>query len=317
MNCSNCHTSAPDGARFCISCGSEIVEMTTELDPEATGLIRPVVIAPPAAVDLISCPACHARNSRGRVLCARCGIDLLTGAGTPPAQPFELHQPGPAVDVIGDVDLRDIPDRSRTAGIMASIVIVGAVVGVGVGILIANRGDDPSVDVAVFDAQIYTGDPTDLLVTGVGASSVRPDAGDVSYARDNLVDGDVLTAWSHDPAAEDATEIDLAFVVSDPAWITGIVIANGAQSGDLDFAADGRVLRLQLLVDGEAAVELQLLDEPGFQLVTLPEPLLLEEIRLTVTEAVSGDTYAEVSLSEVRFRGYLAFGPDLARFEAP
>ncbi|MFT5564752.1 MAG: hypothetical protein ACI970_001487, partial [Myxococcota bacterium] len=56
---------------------------------------------------------------------------------------------------------------------------------------------------------------------------------------------------------------------------------------------------------------------PGFQLVTLPEPLLLEEIRLTVTEAVSGDTYAEVSLSEVRFRGYLAFGPDLARFEAP
>ena len=268
------------------------------------------------AVDLVACPSCHAPNSRGRVLCARCGVDLATGAPTTPREPSDLHRPGPAVDVVGEVDVRDVPRPSRTASIVASIVILGAVVGVAVGIMIANRTDTPTVATAVFDPDGYEGEPIELIVTGVGASSVRPDAGDVSYARDNLVDGDALTAWSHDPAAEDATDIDLAFVVAEPSWVTDVIIANGAQSGDLAFAADGRVLRFQLLVAGEPVVELQLLDELGFQQVTLPTPLLLSEIRLAVTEAVSGDTYAEVSLSEVRFLGYVAVGADRAAFDA-
>ena len=210
-------------------------------------------------------------------------------------------------------DVRTPRHVGRTVLVIAAIVAVGAALGVLVGLLLADRDEVPERADPVFDAGVYVGEPVQLEVTGVGASSERPPAGDVTYGADNLVDGDVTTAWSHDPAVEAAADVDLALALDGPSWVTALTFANGAQADDLAFAADGRVLRLRLLVDGDAAAELELLDQPGLQRVELPTPVLVETVRLVVLEAVPGDTYDEVSVSEVVVTGHPAQGEDLSR----
>lgn len=325
MDCPSCQEPVAEGTRFCPSCGHAV-----QGDPDGTAVLASVgageadatgetagpdtAAATPTSTELRSCPACGADNSAGRVLCARCGVDLDSGE-RPVAAPV-VHRPGPAEDVAGDVSEPDTGRGNRTAAIVAAIVVVGAAVGVLVGLWLAGSGDEPEQAAPTFDPGVYTGEPEALEVTAVGASSSRPPSGEASYGADNLVDDDITTAWSHDPAVESAQDVDLALELSDPAWVTALTFANGAQTDDLAFAADGRVLRLTLLVGGSAAAELHLLDEPGLQRVTLPEPVLVDTIRLVVLEAVPGDTYDEVSLSEIVVTGHPARGEDLARMVA-
>lgn len=316
MNCPNCQEPLGDDARFCAACGRSVgtdadsTAVLTQVTAGDDGTARTAGTGSQrAAGELVTCPACGADNSAARMLCARCGVDLESGE-RPVAAPI-VHRPGPAEDVAGDVSP---PSRgSRTAAIIAGIVVAGAMVGVLIGLFLANSGDEPTASAPSFDPGVYTEDPETLQVSGIGASSVRPPAGEVTYDAGNLVDNDVTTAWSHDPSVEAAEDVDLALALTDPAWVTALTFANGAQSDDLAFAADGRILRFTLLVDGDAAAELHLLDQQGLQRVTLPEPVLVDEIRLVVLEAVSGDTYDEVSLSEVVVTGHKARGDDLAR----
>lgn len=328
MDCPSCNAPVADGARFCPSCGAAVpedVDATSTLpsvDPaadvpaDATAVVGRAGTsalpdpAPQPTGALRSCTACGAENSAGRLLCARCGADLDTG-GRPGAAPV-AHRPGPAADVTGTVTTPS-RDGSRIALVVGVIIAVGGALGMVLGLLLADTGSGPETAEPVFDAGVYNEEPEALQITGVGASSERPPAGEVSYGAGNLVDQDVTTAWSHDPSVEAAADVDLAFALAEPAWVTALTFANGAQGDDLAFTADGRILRLRLLVDGGAAAELQLLDQQGLQRVELPEPVLVDTIRLVVLEAVAGDTYDEISLSEVVVTGHVARGDDLAR----
>lgn len=322
MNCPNCQQPVAHGARFCPACGEGLatdpdgtsVMDAVEADATTTTAATVATTRQPATAtgELRTCSSCGADNSAARVLCARCGVDLDTGT-RPVATPV-VHHPGNPEDVAGDVT----PPRSRnrTPLVVAVIIVVGALVGVLLGLWLARSGQTPDAAGPVFDDAVYNGEPQTLAVTGVGASSERPPSGEATYSAENLVDDDVTTAWSHDPAVEAAEDVDLAFALADPAWVTALTFANGAQSDDLAFTADGRLLRLRLLVDGAAAAELQLLDQQGLQRVTLPEPVLVDTIRLVVLEAMPGDTYDEVSLSEVVVTGHPAQGEDLARMVA-
>lgn len=342
MDCPRCEAPVVDGARFCATCGVGLdadVDSTRSMPAVARdggtgggtgggdatdgatdgedgvdgrdGADTTATARGAPSASLRSCPGCGADNSSSRILCARCGVDLDSGQ-RPAAAPV-VHQPGPADDISGDVSSAGGGRGARTAWVVAAIVVVGAVAGVLLGFRIADRGSAPVVSMPTFDQAVYPGEPEVLPVVAVGASSTRPDAGDVAYAAANLVDDDVTSAWSHDPSVEAAADVDLALELAEPAWVTALTFANGAQSDDLAFPADGRVLALRLLVNGDAVADLELLDQPGLQRVELPEPVLVETIRLVVQDAVAGDTYDEVSISEIVVTGHPAVGEDLRR----
>lgn len=340
MICPRCDEPAETGARFCVACGAPLddatvtqepvlagtadtvaaadADATPEVDPAdrpgpagggPTATARPAAVATDVLQGVRDCPACGAPNSRARLLCARCGADLETGAVA--VADDEVVRPGPSVDVAGDVDVADPDQRSRTAAVVATIIVAGAVVGVALGIWAVRAGAPEEAAGPVFDEAVYPGEPEDLVVGGVGASSTRSEAGGTTYGAANMVDGDATTAWSHDPASQAATEVDLAFALEDPAWVTAVVIANGAQADAGSFAADGRVAAMLLVVDGEPLVEMRLLDQLGYQRVELPTPVLAQTLRFVVSEEFAGDTFPEVSLSEVAFVGHPAVGDDL------
>jgi hypothetical protein len=326
VDCPNCKEPLAEGARFCPACGHAVAATGHGTDADPTAVVAPrdatavvdrpnatAVAGPVTGVTgaLRNCSACGADNSAGRLLCARCGADLETGR-RPGAVPV-VHHPGPAEDVAGEVATPSSRWTARTVLIVVAILAIGGAVGMVVGLVLSDTGGSTDVAAPVFDPAVYPGEPQQLEVTGVGASSERPPAGDLDYGAANLVDRDITTAWSHDPAVEAAADVDLAIALGEPAWVTALTFANGAQSDDLAFTADGRVLRLRLLVAGDAAAELQLLDQPGLQRVELPSPVLVQTVRLVVLEAVAGDTYDEVSLSEIEVIGHPAQGDDRDR----
>lgn len=342
MSCPRCDGPVTRGARFCPSCGAPLQDATTAAETvqdatggeDSTGVVEPPAEAPPqqprdevdagAAGDaaaaptgsgtatLVACPACGARNSEARMLCGRCGADLATGRIDPGDDEVVRH--GEVADVAGEVDVRARADRPRTALVIALIVLVGALVGVGIGIWAVRAGQPDEPAAPEFDEAVYPGEPVDLEVGAIGATSTRPATGETSYSASNMVDGDVTTVWSHDPATEAATEVDLAFELTEPAWVTELLVANGSQTDPTAFTAEGRVRTALLGIGQETVAELLLLDQEGFQRIVLPEPVLTTDlVRLVVTDTYEGDTFDEVSLSEIVFRGHLAVGEDLAR----
>lgn len=342
VSCPRCDRPVASDARFCLACGAPLgdapgvepaaAEGTGTIDPApqssaparaATGDDGSPDTPPPGAgpppptggtSTLVSCPACGAPNSDARMLCGRCGADLATGRL---GADEEVVRPGEVVDVAGEVDVGSRGDRRRTAVVAATIVVVGALVGVAVGVWAVRAGQPEEPAAPSFDEAVYPGEVVDLEVAGIGATSTRPASDDVSYSSSNLVDGDVTTVWSHDPATEAATEVDLAFDLDEPAWITELLVANGSQADDASFAAAGRVRTALLGVGEDTVAQLQLLDRPGFQRIVLPEPVLPDDVvRLVVTDVFDGDTFEEVSMSEVVFRGHLAVGEDRNRARA-
>lgn len=348
MSCPRCDGPVAPGARFCPSCGAPLHDATTAVDTVAdddasessTRVVEPPAEAPrprpaeagsgdgtgsgtgadstPTApppsgtATLVACPACGARNSEARMLCGRCGADLATGQVGPGGDEVVRH--GEVADVAGEVDVRARGQRRRTALVVAVIVLVGALLGVAIGVwaVRAGQADDPAAP--VFDEAVYPGEPVDLEVGAIGATSTRPASDETTYAASNMVDGDVTTVWSHDPATEPATEVDLAFDLEEPAWVTELLVANGAQTNPTTFTAEGRIRTALIGIGQDTVAELLLLDQDGFQRVVLPEPVLTTDlVRLVVTDTYDGDTFEEVSVSEIVFRGHLAVGEDLAR----
>ena len=349
MTCPRCASPVEDGARFCASCGASLADAGTDVvsgesnsapDPDdtlfgdddvdatpdigdlvPTGATRSVPTQPPAAAPAtavtaeevvvpagtVSCPACGATNSSARMLCGRCGADLVTGEA-PVADRAVVH-PGPAVDVAGEVDVRERGDGPRTALVVAVIVVLGALVGVGIGVWAVDAGRPVAEPPPAFDAAVYPGEPEDLVVGGVGASSTLGEGSGAPL----MVDADLTTAWRHDPGEQPADEVDLAFAFDEPVWVTSVVFANGDQADAATFAAAARVRSMLLVVDGDPVAELQLQDIEGYQRVDLPTPVLTSTLRFQFVDVHAGGGADEVALSEVAFVGYVAVGVDRER----
>jgi hypothetical protein len=324
VTCPSCSAENLPEARHCASCGVDLPteasvsdatsDVTSALpasdaaaaDPAATQAVATVGSQP--AQERLRCPHCGAANSPRRELCGRCGTDLRTGE-TPRTR--DVVVPGPVPDT---------PER-RTADlvgrVVAMVIGVGVLLGALIGGLVAlttgsGSPDDATVPpVPVFDRSVYDGEPVDLPVAAIGATTTADPAGDTTFAASNMVDADLSTAWNND-AADNPTGIGevIAVEFDGPVWVTALVLANGSQSDDSRFLGDARVRRARVAFDGGEAVEVTFLDQQGLQEVGFDPPRLTTGLRITVLEVYPGDTYDELAISQLRVEGYDARGED-------
>lgn len=347
--CPSCGSRNAVDANFCVSCGADLRELRAERergasagtdataavavdddtttdadadgegdadgDPDAT-----TVVPAMGAGDLRTCPRCEAPNAPARTICGRCGADLDTGEVT--RVPVAAYAPTSSEDHDeGDTTPRAAQrsrhrDRRRTLLVAAAVIVVGVLVGVLAGMLVALRdnggaaADDELPPAPAFDAARYEGEPAQLTVSRLGASSTNTVGGEeMSAAR--LVDGRLETAWEHDGAASPGGVGERILIEFDGAgWVASIVIGNGNQQDDTLFLGGARARELRVRFDGEEVVDVQLRDDRGLQIVELPEPVLTTGVQLQVLEVFEGDTYPELGLSELRFLGWPATGED-------
>ncbi len=86
MNCPNCGSQQPAGARFCDQCGAPLNQASQPNPVAAPANAGPAVsvpnLAPAAPGGGLICPVCGAANIPGEVFCENCGASLV---GTPPS----------------------------------------------------------------------------------------------------------------------------------------------------------------------------------------------------------------------------------------
>lgn len=280
-------------------------------DPDRTDPEAATAAIPASTAALRECPGCGAPNSARRSICGRCGADLATGerpeprgVGTEPAaaDPGRLGREGP-----------------RTGRLVAMVVIVGVLLGALIGGLIAldtgpfgdTSGAEDLPEAPPFNPARYDEDPSGLRITAIGATSTHEPLGDESYDAAQMVDRDLVTAWNNAGSRNPNGIGEVVAVEFDgPVWVRELILGNGVQSSDADFLGNARLQKARVRFDGGEVFEITFLDRPGLQVVELPEPVLTTGAMVDVLEAFEGDTYEDLAIAELRFRGWPAEGPD-------
>jgi hypothetical protein len=319
-SCPDCGIESTPGGRFCRACGSPL-EATEPgggppaggvVDDETTGELPRTtgrIVSTEPATSMRACRNCGAPNSSRRELCGRCGADLDTGELSVRPDPRTLTPPtGFAVE--DDPARRWLVPLVAVLGVLALVVVGLAIAGVGP----FDRG--PSLVDVAFDEDRYGDDAARLNVVEIATLSTLPDQGGASYAATQMVDDDPSTAWNSDGGGDgpeqgigERIDIELA----GPAWIDRLVIANGDQRDPDTYAANARVKRAQLTLDGGITFVLNLLDEGlGEQAVELRSPVLTTSLRLEVIDVFPGDTHPDLAISDLALEGWPAEGQDAA-----
>jgi hypothetical protein len=262
-----------------------------------------------AASSMRSCRNCGAPNSSRRELCGRCGADLDTG---------ELSVRPDARTMTPPTGFAAEDDRARR-WLVPLVAVLGVLAAVVLGLGLAGVGPfdrAPAVADVAFDEDRYGDEPARLRVVEIATLSTLPDQGGESYAATQMVDDDTGTAWNSDGGGEGPEQgvgerIDIE--LEGPAWIDRLVIANGDQRDPDTYAANARVKRAQLTLDGGITFVLNLLDEGlGEQAVELRSPALTTSLRLEVLDVFPGDTHPDLAISDLALEGWPAEGDDAA-----
>lgn len=302
MRCPSCEAEIEDGSRFCPHCGSHLGlgpdrSVPREDTVRHAGPDEPARREEPVP-ELTSCPRCSAPNSPHRVLCGRCGADLQSGETGVAPRPTAHPSPEPGTD-----EQPPGPSRSRRAWIV--VVVLGALIGSAIGLVVWLRagadglGADPE---ATFDPARHADDPQELQVVEATASSHLDPEGPISYEPSQAVDGDPTTAWNEGADGHGEGE-HLRLELGGEAWVRRIVLRNGYQKDDRAFFDNARADRVLVRFD-DAAYVVHLHDQLGEQAITLPEPVRTSAVTVEIVEAIPGQQYADLAVSELRLFGW-------------
>lgn len=320
--CPDCSSPVDEHARFCLHCGASLeghdlsIEALDDTDPgdssqvdvgdDPTDVWMPVPDATQVVdVELVSCPNCGSSNAARRARCGRCGQRLRPDA--PPLSDADLEEHGaPLAAPHASAGATPVPS-GRRRGMGIAIVVLGILIGAGAG-LAAGLGLGPfaAAEVAEFDPRAYPSAPGQVRPTAVGASTTAPMAGDITIGAQATVDDDLGTAWL--PRGDDE-QPQLVHRFTDPMWVSRIEVATGWQMDGATFADHGRVTAARIDL-GTLRVDATIADTPGWQVIRLPRPVLLEEVTWLVTETIGGTG----AMAEVRYIGWPADDADTTRF---
>ncbi len=241
------------------------------------------------------CPTCGAQNSARRDRCGRCGADLETGVARRP------RHAGASDD--------EPADGGRSTRIVIAVLVVGAIIGTLAGLIAMSRvGDDPAAQGPAFDEGVYGDETRTLEVSSVTASSTRDPVGERRFDAASVTDGDAATAWV--AAEDDGVGETVALRLRERSWVGSVSFWNGDQLDDHTFRQRGRPTRVLIHVGGTPRYEVTLLDRPGEQAVTFPDPALGRSVAVEVVDVAAGEDGVEVALSGLELRGWVARGAD-------
>lgn len=271
--CSRCGAAVLAGARFCVQCGA-----STTMSGEGGPAPAPERTDPSEdgqdGARLVECEECGASNAASRALCARCNTPLREEVPGGDALPDPA--PAPPTD----------PARRRgsdTNPVLLSLVLLAGLVVAGVLLALVTSA--------------VTREPTPAVPTGVAVQRARASTALDGHPAANAVDGDPATAWT-EAAAGPGEEEWVELVLPREVEVRRVLVWNGDQADEAAFAENGRAARIRVEVAGRQ-FRVDMLDIRGPQGVDLPAGLVADRVRVVVEQAIEGERYTDLSLSEV------------------
>ncbi len=170
---------------------------------------------------------------------------------------------------------------------------------------ITGSGSDP---VAASTGSLPPPEVIDPAVITARASSVLPGVGDLTYAVENLFDGDPSTAWNHDNTVGRPEAQFLTFEFAQPVELTEIRIVNGYVKSDDVFQGNHRVRELTVTTDQpEVSITLELADQQAMQSFARTYGIV-RTVRLGVDSIYPGSRYQDLAITAIEFIGRPATG---------
>ena len=160
-------------------------------------------------------------------------------------------------------------------------------------------------------------DPRRKSGTAQSSSELREGSGKLHGAR-NITDSRPSTAWCEGnaqaggPGEGEGEWIQLATRCAETEFrqLVGLEIVSGFTAKRADWKQNNRPekLRLTITIDGRVrlAADVFLADQPGYQFLELPRPLLCQEgqtarAKLDIERLYSGDAYSDACISGLAF----------------
>lgn len=147
----------------------------------------------------------------------------------------------------------------------------------------------------------------DLEVKSVKASSTLPPTKNISYKPENLIDGDLKTAWVENAKNSGQGEW-LSFSFEEPVEIHSIDIYNGYQKPATKtrdpFTANSSVASIRITC-GNKTFEHKLKNERGAQTINL-EPVVTAAVKIEILEVHENKGDLDCCISEIEFTGRIA-----------
>lgn len=137
--------------------------------------------------------------------------------------------------------------------------------------------------------------PSVVAGSATASSTLTPTP---AYDVMHLFDSRFEYAWA---SAGKATDVDLAFAFAEPQRVEKLRLWNGYQRSSTHCAANSRAKWLVVSGDGGYSTMVEVADQLGSQVVTLPQPFVGRELHIHVADAYLGKTYKDLVISELRF----------------
>lgn len=282
MSCSACGVLS-DGGQFCVGCGQRLAPAALASASaslavrEAPGPPRNAWLAVQQEIRLLACPKCGAPNSAARWHCARCGtvFDEAQEADEAPLAP-------PA----------DPPTEDATAvqpeaapWLTLVTVVAGVAVVAVAAVMLISRGVGP------FEGRTEPTPVAQAAPVQIAAASVSSSV-DATSGAEQLIDGDVGTAWRTDAAGATWVELEL----EEPARVDHLLVWNGDQASSASFDATNRVTEaLILFPDLEKAYRAPFEDIDDNFRIDIPQAPTADRIRIKITGTGGGHDVTAIS----------------------
>lgn len=151
-------------------------------------------------------------------------------------------------------------------------------------------------------------EPVQLATTAITArasSILSPvESRDLTYGPENLLDGDLDTAWSQagSEGSQDPIGSWVTFDLPQATDITTVSIINGYVKSDKAYTENARARNIVISTDDGREARATLADVRSLQSIAVDFPGATT-ITITVESVYDGDKYPDVALTEVRFSG--------------
>lgn len=144
---------------------------------------------------------------------------------------------------------------------------------------------------------------SNAIITNVSATSYLSEPQhNLEHLPKNIIDGDRTSAWVEAVNGQGIQE-SITLTLDGVYTISKMSIYSGYQLSDDIYYKNSRPARLRLTFSDNSYQEVEVNDQMGEQLITLPQSVDTSSITVTILKTYFGNRYEDTAISDIRFIG--------------